>query len=62
MVDELWSCEQVVEHLGINLNNLRQLQYRKTIRWRAKKGKAVFYLADEVRAYKQKRDLRKSVK
>jgi hypothetical protein len=61
MVDELWNCEKVVEHLEINLNNLRQLQYRKTIKWVKKEGKAVFYLADEIQAYKEKRDKRKTV-
>ena len=62
MVEELWTSQQVVEHLGITINNLRQLQYRKTIAWMKKEGKAVFYLADEVKAYKEKRENRKTLK
>ena len=62
MVEELWTSQQVVEHLGITINNLRQLQYRKTIAWVKKEGKAVFYLADDVKAYKEKRENRKTLK
>jgi len=59
VVDELWTSKQVVEYLGITINNLRQLQFRKTIVWVKREGKAVFYLADDVRAYKEKREARK---
>lgn len=62
MVDELWTTQQVIEHLGITMNNLRQLQFRKTIAWVKKEGKAVFYRADEVKAYKEKRETRKTLK
>jgi hypothetical protein len=62
VVEELWTSQQVVEHLGITINNLRQLQYRKTIAWVKKEGKAVFYLADDVKAYKEKRENRKTLK
>jgi hypothetical protein len=62
VVEELWGCKQVIEFLGININNLRQLQFRKTIEWVDKKGKEVFYLADDVKAYKIKREARKTVK
>jgi hypothetical protein len=41
------------------MNNLRQLQFRKTIAWVKREGKVVFYLADDVRAYKEKRQARK---
>jgi len=58
MVEELWTSKQVIEHLGIEINNLRQLQFRKTLAWVKKEGKSVFYLADEVKAYKEKRDSR----
>lgn len=58
MVDELWTSEQVIEHLKITMNNLRQLQFRKTIAWVERKGKAVFYRADDVKAYKEKREAR----
>ena len=62
MVEELWTSQQVVDHLQITINNLRQLQFRKTIAWVKKEGKTVFYLADDVRTYKEKREARKAVK
>ena len=62
MVEELWTSQQVVDHLQITINNLRQLQFRRTIAWVKKEGKTVFYLADDVRAYKEKREARKAVK
>jgi len=58
MDEELWTCPQVIEFLGIKLNNLRQIQHRGTIKWVKKIGKEVFYSADAVRAYKIKRDER----
>ena len=62
MVDELWTSQQVVDHLQITINNLRQLQFRKTIAWVKKEGKAVFYRAEDIQAYKEKREARKTVK
>lgn len=62
MVDELWDCNQVAEHLGVNMNNLRQLQHRRTISWVKKEGKAVYYRADEIREYQKIRKARKTVK
>jgi len=62
VVDELWDCNQVAEYLGVNINNLRQLQYRRTISWVKKEGKAVFYRAEEIRTYQEKRKARKTVK
>lgn len=59
MSEELWSSAQVIEHLKINLNNLRQIQSRGTIKWKKKVGKAVFYDATEVKAYQIKREARK---
>lgn len=56
MSEELWSSLQVIAHLEVNLNNLRQMQHRGAIRWVKKMGKEVFYLADDVRAYRKKRD------
>jgi len=58
MSEELWSSLQVIAHLEVNLNNLRQMQHRGAIRWVKKVGKEVFYLADDVRAYRKKRDNR----
>jgi len=62
MVEELWTSKQVIKHLEIEINNLRQLQFRKTLAWVKKEGKSVFYLADDVKAYKLKREARKTVK
>jgi len=59
VVEELWTSQQVVDHLEITMNNLRQLQFRKTIAWVKREGKVVFYLADDVRVYKEKRQARK---
>ena len=56
MSEELWSSKEVVEFLQVNLNNLRQMQHRGAIKWVKKVGRDVFYLADDVRAYKAKRD------
>jgi hypothetical protein len=56
MSEELWSSKQVTEYLKVNLNNLRQMQHRGAIKWVKKVGRDVFYLADDVRAYKAKRD------
>jgi len=56
MSEELWSSKQVIEFLQVNLNNLRQMQHRGAIKWVKKVGRDVFYLADDVRAYKAKRD------
>jgi|FreactcultureFD7_1027221.scaffolds.fasta_scaffold04761_1 hypothetical protein len=53
---ELWSSKEVCDFMSINLNNLRQIQYRGAIKWVKKVGRDVFYLADDVRAYKAKRD------
>lgn len=55
---ELLTSNQVIELLGINLNNLRQLQHRKTIYWVKKEGRKVFYDAEQVNAYKIKRENR----
>ena len=56
MSEELWSSKQVIEFLKVKLNNLRQMQHRGAIKWVKKVGRDVFYLADDVRAYKAKRD------
>lgn len=68
MVDELWTSKQIIDYLQITMNNLRQLQFRKTIVWVKKEGKNVFYRAEDVINYKEqkdeskkKRDARKAV-
>ena len=62
MVDELWTSEKVAQHLGVTINNLRQLQFRKAIVWVKKEGKSVYYRAEDVIAYKEKREARKTLK
>ncbi|NBO34641.1 MAG: helix-turn-helix domain-containing protein [Actinobacteria bacterium] len=59
MVDEEWlSAAEVAQLLGVNLNNLRQIQYRKSLAWGKKKGRSVFYLRSEVEAYAARRAAR----
>ena len=58
MVDELWDSEQTAKFLKINVNNLRQIQHRKTLVWRKRVWRSVYYSADEVRAYADKRKKR----
>ena len=56
MSEEIWSSKEVIDYLGVNLNNLRQMQHRGAIKWVKKVGRDVFYLANDIRAYKAKRD------
>lgn len=59
MVDEnLVSAAEAAEILGIKMNNLRQIQHRKTLQWVQKSGRNVFYTKEDVMAYKAKRDSR----
>lgn len=56
MVDDLMSAPEVCETLGITLNNLRQIQHRKSLTWVQKSGRNVFYDKADVEAYKNKRN------
>jgi hypothetical protein len=58
LVDELWDSEQTAKFLKINVNNLRQIQHRGTLVWRKRVWRSVYYSADEVRAYADKRKKR----
>ena len=59
MVDEtLMSAQEVAAYLGITMNNLRQIQYRKTLAWVKKSGRNVYYREAEVHAYQDKRTKR----
>ena len=59
MVDEDWvSAKETAEILGVNLNALRQLTWRKSLRWHKKVGKAVYYQRSEVLEYHAKRQAR----
>lgn len=59
MVEELWSSQEVADYLGININNLRQIQHRGTLKWVKRDWRSVFYNADDVRAYQAVREKRK---
>ena len=59
MVDEnLISAAEAAEILGIKMNNLRQIQHRKTLNWVHKAGRNVYYKREDVINYKAKRDER----
>lgn len=55
---ELISAAETAQILGITMNNLRQIQHRKTITWVEKSGRNVYYKREDVEAYKAKRDAR----
>ena len=55
MVDDLMSAAEVCERLGITLNNLRQIQHRKTLTWVQKSGRNVYYTKTDVENYFSKR-------
>jgi predicted site-specific integrase-resolvase len=56
---ELINSQQVCELLNITHNNLHQIQNRGQLKWVEKKGKFVYYNADDVRAFADKRANRK---
>jgi phage antirepressor YoqD-like protein len=59
MVEEgLISAAETAELLGITMNNLRQIQHRKTIAWVEKSGRNVYYRKADVEAYLSKRQAR----
>jgi hypothetical protein len=58
VVENLLNATEVCEHLGITLNNLRQIQHRKTLTWVQKSGRNVFYKREDVELYFSKRQER----
>jgi len=58
VTDGLISAAETAQILGITMNNLRQIQHRKTITWVEKSGRNVYYKREDVEAYKSKRDAR----
>jgi phage antirepressor YoqD-like protein len=58
VTDGLISAAETAQILGITMNNLRQIQHRKTITWVEKSGRNVYYKREDVEAYKSKRDNR----
>ena len=61
VTDGLISAAETAQMLGITMNNLRQIQHRKTITWVEKSGRNVYYKRDDVEAYKSKRDARVTI-
>ena len=60
MVEEgLVTAQEAADILGINMNNLRQIQHRKSIQWVQKSGRNVYYKRQDIEDYKTKRDARK---
>ena len=55
ITDDLLTAPEVCEILGITINNLRQIQHRKTLTWVDKRGRNVYYRREDVEAYKEKR-------
>jgi Helix-turn-helix domain len=56
VVDEGWlTAEQTAERLQITINNLRQIQYRKIIKWGKRVGRKVYYSEADVMTYAEKR-------
>jgi predicted site-specific integrase-resolvase len=49
------SSKEVCELLGINHNNLHQIQYRGSIKWVKREGRKVYYDRASVLAYQEKR-------
>ena len=58
MVEDLMSASEVCERLNITINNLRQIQHRKTLTWVQKSGRNVFYRKEDVENYFLKRQER----
>ena len=61
MVEEGWmSADETASYLGITLNNLRQIQFRKNLVYGRKEGRKVFYAVADVQAYQAKREALKA--
>ena len=56
--EDLVSAAETAEILGITMNNLRQIQHRKSLVWVQKAGRNVYYKREDVINYKTKRDAR----
>lgn len=58
VTDGLISAAEAAQMLGITMNNLRQIQHRKTITWVEKSGRNVYYRKEDVENYVAKRQAR----
>ena len=48
---DYYSAEETAKILGVTLNNLRQLQFRKSLVWTKREGRKVYYMTDNVHDY-----------
>lgn len=56
MVGQEWlSAEEAAAYLNININHLRQLQFRKQLIWGKREGRKVYYKTEQVLALGEKR-------
>ena len=63
VIDPIWlTADQTAKRLNITLNHLRQLQFRKQLVWKSKKGKSVFYLEHEVLDFETARKVKHEVR
>jgi hypothetical protein len=53
------SAEDTAKYLGVTLNNLRQIQFRKNLVYGRKEGRKVYYAVADVESYHAKRKARK---
>jgi hypothetical protein len=56
MVD-LFNAQQTADLLGITLNNLRQITFRKKISVTERRGRAVYYSAESIELYKARKNI-----
>jgi hypothetical protein len=55
-LDDQWlTAEQTAEQLGISINNLRQIQHRKQLKWGKREGRKVHYKLNDVMNFLAKR-------
>jgi hypothetical protein len=59
-LDGFYTAEQTARALNITINNLRQIQFRKQLKWVKREGKKVFYAVADVEAYQTRHGKNKS--
>jgi hypothetical protein len=60
--DGLLTVKQVAEILATNENNIRQLQFRKSICWTVKFGREVYYDPADIKEYQERKAKRGKTK
>lgn len=55
VAEGLITAQEVAAQLNITMNNLRQLQHRKSLQWVEKVGRNVYYRQMDVAALAEKR-------